>query len=285
MIQLDLFEKETILKAPNISRVPKYSPLRYPGGKTWLYPFVKRWLLKHNNKILYELFAGGASVGLTAGIENLVRHVFLVELDEDIYSIWKTILSDDAIWLSEQILKLELKDDNINLIINNKNKNLKYKALATLVLNRINHGGILAHGSGRIKYGENGKGIKSRWYPKTLYNRITLIHSHREKFTAINDDALKILTSNIENDEFIYFIDPPYVSAGKRLYRYSDLNHERLFELCSKVKGDFLMTYEMSEEIIHLATKFNFQIQKILMQTTHLTKKYELLISKDFIWL
>ncbi len=285
MIQLDLFEKEVVLRAPNISRVPKYSPLRYPGGKTWLYPFAKSWLLKNRNKILYELFAGGASVGLMAGIENLVKHVFLIELDEDIYSIWKIILSDDAIWLSKQIVNLELEEDNINLILKNKDNNLKYKALATLILNRINHGGILANGSGRIKYGENGRGIKSRWYPKTLYNRIILIHSHREKFTALKEDALKVLSSNIENDKLIFFIDPPYLSAGKRLYKHSDINHEKLFELCSKIKGSFLMTYDMSDEIVDLANKFNFKTKKILMQTTHLIKKYELLISRNFSWL
>ncbi len=45
------------------------------------------------------------------------------------------------------------------------------------------------------------------------------------------------------------------------------------------------MTYDMTEEIINLAKKFGFKFQKILMQTTHLIKKYELLISKDFSWL
>lgn len=41
-------------------------------------------------------------------------------------------------------------------------------AFQTILRNRINRGGILAPGAGRIKNGESGKGKKSRWYPDTL---------------------------------------------------------------------------------------------------------------------
>ncbi|MFQ5641297.1 MAG: DNA adenine methylase [bacterium] len=81
MKQLHLFNEATVHRAPNVASVPQYSPLRYPGGKTWLYPFVKRWLFHKKDKILIEPFAGGASVGLAAAIENCVKHVILVEKD------------------------------------------------------------------------------------------------------------------------------------------------------------------------------------------------------------
>jgi DNA adenine methylase len=45
-------------------------------------------------------------------------------------------------------------------------------AFQTILKNRTLHGGILAEGSGFIKYGENGKGIRSRWYPATLAKRL-----------------------------------------------------------------------------------------------------------------
>jgi len=41
-------------------------------------------------------------------------------------------------------------------------------AFQTILRNRVNRGGILVDGAGRVKHGENGKGLTSRWYPETL---------------------------------------------------------------------------------------------------------------------
>ena len=32
------------IPAANVSSVPQRSPLRYPGGKTWLVPHIRAWL-------------------------------------------------------------------------------------------------------------------------------------------------------------------------------------------------------------------------------------------------
>ena len=32
------------IPAVNVAAVPQRSPLRYPGGKTWLIPHVRAWL-------------------------------------------------------------------------------------------------------------------------------------------------------------------------------------------------------------------------------------------------
>ena len=52
----------------NVSKVPQLSPFRYPGGKTWLIPAVRRWLFSLDPKpsLLVEPFAGGVIVSLTA---------------------------------------------------------------------------------------------------------------------------------------------------------------------------------------------------------------------------
>lgn len=34
----------SLLSAANVSSVPQRSPLRYPGGKTWLIPHVRTWI-------------------------------------------------------------------------------------------------------------------------------------------------------------------------------------------------------------------------------------------------
>lgn len=284
-MQLSFLNDKIELKAPNVSQVPQYSPLRYPGGKTWLYPFAKLWLQNSKKFELFELFAGGASVGLAAGVENWVKHVTLIEKDENIAAIWLTIFHDNPEWLAQNILHFNLSVDNINALIDKSRYDTRYKALCALVLNRINHGGILAPGSGMLKKGENGKGIRSRWYPVTLAKRIMLLAKFRHKFTALHEDAFSIFEKQVSNQSAAFFVDPPYVKAAKRLYNHYQIDHCHVFQLAANVKGKALLTYDNTEEIVKLATQFNFQTCKILMQTTHLIKKYELLISKNFNWL
>ena len=64
----------------NVASVPQRSPLRYPGGKTWLIPHIREWLRRTEPEILIEPFAGGAIVSLTAVMEDLVTTAFMVEI-------------------------------------------------------------------------------------------------------------------------------------------------------------------------------------------------------------
>src|SRR3954453_16467871 len=45
----------------NVASVPQRSPFRYPGGKTWLVPYIRSWLTSKKAVpcILVEPFAGG----------------------------------------------------------------------------------------------------------------------------------------------------------------------------------------------------------------------------------
>src|SRR5438477_12857776 len=85
----------------NVASVPQRSPFRYPGGKTWLVPYIRSWLASKPNPVgvLIEPFAGGGIVGLTAGFEGLAEHVVLVERDLNISAVWNTILGGQAKWL------------------------------------------------------------------------------------------------------------------------------------------------------------------------------------------
>lgn len=279
MRQLDLFENEFIHKAPNVASVPQYSPLRYPGGKTWLYPFVKSWLSNKKNNFLIEPFAGGASVGLAAAIEGWVEHVILADLDANIFCFWDAVLNGHGEWLAEKVIRFEFTEKNVISALDNESNSIQDRAFALLLNNRISHGGIMALGAGRIKNGENGKGLKSRWYPDTLHRRIMKIVKHRRRISILNDDAFTLISKYSNDEKAIFFLDPPYTKAGKRLYKYSDIEHEKLFQAAQDIQGDFLITYDYSPEIVDYVKRYNFFMEKILMQTTHLTKKYELLIT------
>jgi DNA adenine methylase len=270
----------------NVASVPQRSPFRYPGGKTWLIPTVRQWL-KQNHKsanILIEPFAGGGIVSLTAAFEKLADHIIMVEMDEEIAAVWEVILNGKNKWLAEKILKFDLNHENVKIEFDKPNKKIHDVAFCTILKNRIFHGGILAKGSGMIKNGENGKGISSRWYPKTLHDRIIAIDYVKSKIDFINGDAFETLEKNRDNPSAYYFIDPPYTVAGKRLYTHFDIDHEKLFYLTSKLKGKYMLTYDDTSEIRHLAFKYNLDFRTIPMKTTHHLEKNEIIISDNFDW-
>ena len=271
----------------NVASVPHRSPFRYPGGKTWLVPRIRNWLksIEYHPRNFIEPFAGGAIIGLTVAFEGLAEHVTLVEIDSQVAAVWQTILSGEGPWLAKRILDFELSEERVSEVLEMEVKTCKERAFQTIVKNRVNRGGILANGAGRIKSGENGKGLKSRWYPETLGRRILEIDKIRERITFIEGDGLETVSQSSSYRDIAYFFDPPYSAAGKRagkrLYSHSDLDHEKLFSLSSELSGSFLMTYDISEEVVALANQYGFCIKKIPMKNTHHNKLTELLIYRE----
>lgn len=268
----------------NVASVSQRSPFRYPGGKTWLVPEVLRWLKGKRSRPseFVELFAGGGIVGLTVAIEQLAKHVVMVELDPDVAAVWKTILSDDAEWLAKKILSFEITLANALRALSVSPKSTRHRAFQTILRNRVNHGGILAPGSGVLKYGENGKGVASRWYPQTLAKRIRCIYNVRDRIQFIEGDAFKVLAEFSQREDVAYFIDPPYTApgkrAGRRLYAFNEVDHELLFAKLSDVRGDFMLTYDDAESIRQMAARHKFKINEVPMKSTHHAKMVELLI-------
>src|SRR2546430_325312 len=99
----------------NVASVPHRSPFRYPGGKTWLVPRIRRWLKRLPEKPaeLLEPFAGGAIVGLTVAFEGLAERVTLVERDPDVAAVWQAILGGDALRLADRITDFPFTEENV----------------------------------------------------------------------------------------------------------------------------------------------------------------------------
>lgn len=286
MEQLPLFEdKQRIV---NVASVPQRSPFRYPGGKTWLVPRVRRWLSGKSRRPggLVEPFAGGGIVGLTAAFESLAERVTMVELDGQLAAVWRTIIEEPggAEWLAEKIVTFELSLPAVRKVLNSSPSSVSEIAFFTILKNRVNRGGILAPGASLVKAGENGRGISSRWYPETLKKRILDIAAIKERITFIHGDGLEIMEDFAGRSDLAFFIDPPYTLAAKRLYNHWELDHVALFEAASELSGDFLMTYDNDEQIRSLAAEHGFDIREIAMKNTHHAKMTELLIGRDLSW-
>jgi len=270
----------------NVASVPQRSPFRYPGGKTWLIPVVRKWLRQDGKSVerLFEPFVGGGIVSLTAAFERMAENIFMYEIDDEISAVWYSILNGKNKWLADKILTFDLTSDNVKIELNNPEKELQDIAFCTILKNRVYHGGILAKGSGMIKNGENGKGITSRWYPRTLHDRIVAIGHYKEKIFFSSGDAFDILEQNKDDVNAYFFIDPPYTVAGKRLYTHFAIDHEKLFMLTARLKGKYMLTYDNTPEIRQLADKYNLQYRTIPMKTTLHYEKHEIIISDNFNW-
>lgn len=277
----------------NVASVPQRSPFRYPGGKTWLVPRIREWLnsLPGKPKRFIEPFAGGAIVGLTVAFEKRADLVILVERDEQVAAVWDVIINikGGAEWLANRIVTFDLTPESAKALLSSPTRSRKEKAFQTIVQNRISYGGILAPGTGLLKHGENGKGIRSRWYPETLKKRILDIANVRERIRFIRGDGFEIIRQYADDPNAVFFIDPPYTAstkkAGTRLYKYHQVNHDELFALVSRVKGDFLMTYDDAEEVRALALTHRFETRLVAMSNTHHATMKELLIGRDLDWL
>ena len=275
----------------NVASVPQRSPFRYPGGKTWFVPLFRRWITSLNSTpaLLVEPFAGGGIISLTAAFERLVSKVLMVELDVDIAAVWLSILGADGERLARRILNFDLSVDSARRELSQAPATLFERAFQTLLRNRTAHGGILAEGAGVIKTGENGKGILSRWYPQTIAKRITNITHVAERIHFVHANAFDVMMAHKDDPNAAFFIDPPYTAGGKRagsrLYRHSEIDHDRLFTLCEQLAGPFIMTYDNAHEVRVLAQRHGLTCRPIAMKNTHHAEMTELLIGKNLDWL
>lgn len=268
----------------NVSSVPQLSPFRYPGGKTWLIPSIRAWLLQKKPKRLFEPFAGGAIVSLTAVAENLAQEAVFCELDEGVAAVWQTVLSRNCAWLTDQILSFEVTEQSVKSALGEPAADIKTRAFQTILRNRVQRGGIMATGAGLIKNGESGKGLLSRWYPETLASRLAAIHALRERLHFIHGNAFDHFKKFGDSADAALYVDPPYVKAAKRLYSCWQVDHQRIFKLCSSLNGDTLMSYDNTDEVTQWATAEGFAVRPISMKNAHHATMSELLIGKNMAW-
>ena len=103
--------------------------------------------------------------------------------------------------------------------------------------------------------------------------------------TFIEGNGFDLIEEHQADADSVFYIDPPYTTAARRLYKVWQIDHSKLFAAMADCKGDFLMSYDNTFEIVALTKKHGFECKPIAMKSTHHAKMTELLISKDLSWL
>lgn len=171
--------------------MPNYSPLRYPGGKAKLSPFIKYVIAKKTNNQIntyIEPFAGGAGIALDLLLNNVVDNIIINDYDKAVYSFWKAAIFETNKFIS----KIEETDITIKewmhqkeIYLNNRNKYSFELGFATFFLNRTNRSGIITAGPiGGIKQNGNYL-IDARFNKEDLINKIQNIGQQKKELNFI----------------------------------------------------------------------------------------------------
>ena len=245
-----------------------YSPLRYPGGKSKLYPFIKLFIQKNNikNGIYMEPFAGGAGIALSLLINRDVQQIVINDYDKAIYSFWRAITKETNAF----IRLIETTPINIDTwkkqksIYENERKTYSLElGFAAFYLNRTNRSGILKAGpiggfeqTGQYK-------ISARYNKENLINRILLVADNKKNIHVFNKDISSFIKNIIPrfDDCFVYF-DPPYFGKGPELYTnfFTYKDHKRISGEIKKLNCPWVVTYDNVDKIIGLYNGYKCRV-------------------------
>lgn len=225
------------------------SPLRYPGGKGLLADYFAD-LMSRNNLSgcqYFEPYAGGAGVALGLLSKGVASEIFLNDADYHIYCFWKAIISHNQEFvdrLNSVEVSVQEWTKQKDVYQNPEKHTLCEVAFSTFFLNRCNRSGIIA-GAGPIGgYEQRGKWrLNARFNKSALTSRILRIGEFRKQISIQNKDAVDFLKNalprgNNRRNIFVY-CDPPYVSAGNRLYLnfYHNNDHKILSQYLLNQNG------------------------------------------------
>jgi DNA adenine methylase len=264
-----------------------YTPLRYPGGKTKLYEYVRK-ILRCNGLIgtsYCEPFAGGAGLAIKLLIKNDVDNIFINDADPAIYSIWNLIInSPDKICDFIKEIPITIEEWNREKKIYATTSDPDELGLAAFFLNRTNVSGII---SGGVIGGINQNGnyrIDARFNRDNLIKKINNISSKADKIHLSNMDVIDFMHYMAQTDEnMLVNFDPPYVNKGGALYRnyFDKKDHIKLHDAIKNFKKKWIVTYDYCEFIQKLYEDFNEGTIDVYYSANRVRKANEYIIYSD----
>jgi len=234
------------------------SPLRYPGGKGGIAPFLGKLLQAQGHCDVYvEAFAGGAGAALRLLVDEYVDSIVLNDLDAGIAAFWRSVFSrteelagmiESATvnvdeWHQQQSIYLSQGGEGDDLAL----------GFATFFLNRTNRSGILdARPIGGLRQTGKWK-IDARFNRKALGSRVRTLGRYRNRVAVCEEDGAELVTRYLDRRHFVY-VDPPYLVRGADLYldTLSWDDHVRLARTLMGSRGCWMVTYDHDPRVAAL---------------------------------
>ena len=223
------------------------SPLRYPGGKARLAPYLARLISAQTivPQHYAEPFAGGAGAALHLLHDEVVSYVHL-----GIAAFWRSSLDfPDHFCHKIRTVPLSIEEwqRQAEVYADPIGRDDFELGFATFYLNRTNRSGIL-HAGPIGGFEQVGKWkIDARFNRESLSARIQAIADMRHRIFVTEYDALDFLGSlqDLDSNVFVY-ADPPYLVQGEGLYMHAFDSgaHLELSNILSNALFPWILTYD-----------------------------------------
>ncbi|MGA4840637.1 DNA adenine methylase [Streptomyces sp. G45] len=233
------------------------SPLRYPGGKARLAPYISHILARQRPRphSYAEAFAGGAGAALRLLVDGEVDHIYINDLDPGISALWRCIF-DHTEQLAKKVEREEISVDawrhHSEIYRNPTQKSDIELGFATFFLNRCNRSGILrARPIGGLEQDGKWK-IDARFNREALAGRIRKLGEYSDKVSLSELDARSFIQQlEPKSADVLLYVDPPYLLQGDRLYLDSlnEDDHKQLAALLKQTSLRWLLTYDADRRV------------------------------------
>jgi len=220
-----------------------FSLLRYPGGKTYLAPLLKK-VLEANDMTgctYAEPFAGSAGAALRLLLEGHVSSIVLGDIDPVVCAFWRIILTGPELLVSFiESVPLNIDEwNNQRTLYFNVEANLEKRALAFFYLNRTNRSGVLFAGPIGGKKQDGKYRLDARFNRQALVARIRVIETvagsisfHRLNAVAMCRQLAQ--RAGTAKERIFVYLDPPYYEWGPELY-VSTFSHRQHLSLARRL--------------------------------------------------
>lgn len=234
------------------------SPLRYPGGKARLAPFIGA-LVRAQDPVptrYAEPYAGGAGAALRLLADGVVSHVHVNDANPGLAAFWRTVTDPEGAeslcrlidqvpvsvdqWHHQRAVYQDGQADDLTL------------GFATFYLNRTNRSGILgAWPIGGLEQTGRWK-IDARYNKDGLIRRVRAVASMGDRIHVTELDGVEHLRRmGTYGDDVLVYADPPYVEQGDRLYTrtFDAESHRALAGALSSSPFSWLVTYDDHRDV------------------------------------
>lgn len=228
-----------------------YTPIRYPGGKSKIYPLVDSIISGSglDGCAYAEAYCGGAGLAMKLLLLGRVSRVILNDVDPAVYSMWDAIVNhpDELCEFIEGVgLGIPEWKAQREVYLSSDSPSLEL-GKAAFYLNRANRSGILRGGpiggmsqSGRF-------GIDARFNRGPLCDKVRAIAARSADIDLHNMDACEFISSVLEGTDGLFAnFDPPYVVKGPGLYEnsYTEEDHREVGARIAACEFPWMVTYD-----------------------------------------
>ena len=266
-------------------RQTAFSILRCPGSKGWFVPYAERFVRRERPKTIVDSFAGSAVVGLTLLNRGHGQRLVLAEKDPELRHFFHVALRDAGL-----AMRVRSWTHKLWAIEPRKQRDFAFESVEAMATTDPAFSVLLRT---RLQFNGNMKGTIStrtparNWWSLNLGTSLELLYNARHKI-QVSADAFEALHAANRRDSYA-FVDPPYTvsrySAGHKLYRESEVDHEALLRSLAAWRGSWQLTSEFCPEILRMAREIDSELPirqyVVPMRTVMGSAKMELVLARS----